>query len=165
MYQSGSYVIYGVHGVCRILGTEKQLVNRKRAEYLVLEPVLRHESKFYLPAQNPTALEKLRTILSREELETLLQSEEIRKCDWIPEENRRKQYYRELLGSGDRIALLKMLAAVYHYKDEQLALGRKFHQCDDYFLRDAEKLLCSEIGFVLELKQDEAREYLRKHLK
>ena len=29
MYQIGEFVIYGIHGVCRVMGTEKQLVNRK----------------------------------------------------------------------------------------------------------------------------------------
>ena len=45
MFQSGDYVIYGIHGVCRVIGKEKQLVNRKRTEYLVLEPLGQVESR------------------------------------------------------------------------------------------------------------------------
>ena len=56
MYQAGDWVVYGVHGVCRVIGTEKQLVNRKRMLFLVLEPLSQSESRFYLPADNPTAL-------------------------------------------------------------------------------------------------------------
>ena len=164
MYQAGEYVVYGAHGVCRVLGTEKQLVNRKRTEYLVLEPLAKGESKFYLPTGNPTALGKLHPVLVREALEELLASDTIRQDCWVKEENLRKQRYRDLLSGGDRVNLLQMLSAVYRYREEQIAAGRKFHQCDDNFLRDAEKLLCSEICLVLELELPQAREYLRSHL-
>lgn len=165
MYQCGEFVVYGVHGVCRILGTEKQLVNRKRTEYLVLEPIVQNESKFYLPTQNPTAMGKLKAVLCRDELNELMESDIIRKDCWIKEENQRKQYYRDLIGNGDRVALMQMVSSLYRYKDEQAAAGRKFHQCDDNFLRDAEKLLCSEISLVMELPADEARDYLRRQLR
>lgn len=165
MYQSGEFVVYGIHGVCRVLGKEKQLVNRKRTEYLVLEPMAQNESKFYLPTQNPTAMGKLKAVLSRDEMDVLMTSEEIRQDCWIQEENLRKQHYRDLIGSGDRVALLRMVSSLYRYKDEQAAAGRKFHQCDDNFLRDAEKLLCSEISLVMELEPEKAREYLRNQLR
>lgn len=165
MYQSGEFVVYGIHGVCRVLGKEKQLVNRKRTEYLVLEPMAQNESKFYLPTQNPTAMGKLKAVLSRDEMDVLMASEEIRQDCWIQEENLRKQHYRDLIGSGDRVALLRMVSSLYRYKDEQAAAGRKFHQCDDNFLRDAEKLLCSEISLVMELEPEKAREYLRNQLR
>lgn len=164
MYQAGEYVVYGAHGVCRVLGTEKQLVNRKRTEYLVLEPLTKGESKFYLPTGNPVALGKLHPVLVREALEELLASDVIRQDCWVKEENLRKQRYRDLLSGGDRVNLLQMLSAVYRYREEQIAAGRKFHQCDDNFLRDAEKLLCSEICLVLELELPQAREYLRSRL-
>ena len=43
--------------------------------------------------------------------------------------------------------------------------GRKFHQCDDNFLRDAEKLLTGEIAISMGMTHDEARTYLREKLK
>lgn len=164
MYQAGDWVVYGVHGVCRVIGTEKQLVNRKRTLYLVLEPMSQAESRFYLPADNPTAMAKLKAVLSRDELTALIDSEDVRKDAWIQEENRRKQYYRELISSGDRIALMQMITTLYRYKADQQAAGRKFHQSDDNFLRDAERLLASEISLVMELSPEDARSYLREHL-
>lgn len=165
MYQAGDWVVYGIHGVCRVVGTEKQLVNRKRTQYLVLEPLAQSESRFYLPTENPTAMAKLRSVLSKEELAALITSEEVRQDGWIQEENQRKQYYRELIGSGDRVALMKMVTTLYRYKAAQAVAGRKFHQSDENFLRDAEKLLASEIALVMELTPEEARNYLREQLK
>ena len=165
MYQAGDWVVYGIHGVCRVIGTEKQLVNRKRTQYLVLEPLNQAESRFYLPTENPTAMAKLKAVLCREELSALIGSEEVRQDAWIQEENQRKQYYRDLIGSGDRTALMKMVSTLYRYKAAQAAAGRKFHQSDENFLRDAEKLLASEISLVMELSLEEAKNYLREQLK
>jgi len=164
MFQRGEYVIYGIHGVCRVIGTEKQLVNRKRTEYLVLEPVGQAESRFYLPTGNEAAMAKLRPVLDAAGMRELLESVEIREGTWIADENTRKQYYRELISCGDRNALLKMVSALYRYRADQYAAGKKFHQCDDNFLRDAEKLLASEIGMVLEISPEDARAYLREKL-
>ena len=165
MYQVGDCVLYGVHGICRVVGTEKQLINRRRTQYLILQPLNQAESKFYLPTENPAAMAKLKAILSREALIALLASEEVHQDGWIHDENQRKLYYRELIGSGDRISLMRMVAALYRYRQAQEKAGRKFHQSDDNFLRDAERLLVSEISLVLELSPEEARDYLRQQLK
>lgn len=165
MYSAGDCVIYGIHGVCRVVGTEKMMVNRKRTEYLVLEPMNQTESRFYLPTVNPDAMAKLKQVISREEWETLLASDEIRQAGWIADENQRKQHYRDLISDGDRISILKMVAALYRYKADQLSAGRKFHLSDDNFLRDAEKLLASELSLVMDIPADQARDYLREQLK
>ena len=158
-------MVYGIHGVCRVAGYEKQLVGRKRTEYLVLEPLNQNESRYYLPTANPTAMGKLKSILSAEEMRALLASDEIRQGNWISDENQRKQHYRDLISGGDRVSVLQTVCALYRYRAEQAAAGRKFHQCDDNFLRDAEKLLSSEIALVLDMTPEEARDYLRQQLK
>lgn len=165
MYEVGSWFVYGVHGVCRVVGKEKQLVDRKRTEFLILEPIGQSESRFYVPTNNPTAMAKLKTVLSASEMTQLLCSETAREDCWIKEENLRKQHYRDLISNGDRISLMQMVSSLYRYKASQSAAGRKFHQCDENFLRDAEKLLASEIALVLELTPEQARDYLRSQLK
>ncbi len=157
-------MIYGVHGVCRVIGTEKQLVNRKRTEYLVLEPMGQAEARFYLPTANESAMQKLRPVMAADDLSALLMSEEVHTYSWIADENVRKQYYRDLITSGDRTALLKMVSSLYRYRESQFAAGKKFHLCDENFLRDAEKLICSEISLVLDKSPEEARTYLRDRL-
>lgn len=164
MYQAGECVVYGIHGVCRVAGYEKQMVNRKRTEYLVLEPMNSNESRYFLPTGNPTAMAKLKAILPADELRDLLESSKIRQSSWIEDENQRKQHYRNLISGGDRVSILQMVYSLYRYREEQTAAGRKFHLCDENFLRDAEKLLASEIALVLDMTAEEARDYLRQQL-
>ena len=164
MYQVGEYVVYGVQGVCKVLGKEKQMVNRKRTEYLVLEPLAKGASKFYLPTQNPSAMGKLCPLLSRQELTTLLESDEINRDCWVDEENLRKQQYRDLMAAADRLSLMQMLRGLYRYQAELMEVGKRIHLCDDNFLRDAERLLCSEIALVMEMSTDDAKQFLRGRL-
>lgn len=164
MLQEGTQVVYGIHGVCTIVDVETKSVDRKKVEYFVLEPKEQPGARYYVPTHNPAALAKLRPLLSAEELETLLASESTRRISWIADENLRKQKYRELINSADRAALISMIRALYRHKQEQLEAGRKFHQCDENFLRDAQKLLCSEFSLVLGIPQSEVSGYIEKKL-
>lgn len=164
MFQVGEKVLYGIHGVCMITGTEERVVDRKRIEYLVLEPTDQEGTKYLIPSGNPTAIGKLNRILNADELLKLLSSDGVRENGWISEENQRKQTYRELIGSGDIERLARMVRALYIRKNSQLAAGKKFHQCDENFLRDAEKIIISEMTLVLEQTPEQARACLRENL-
>ncbi len=165
MYQIGDQVLYGVHGVCRVTGQEKQVMDKKQRLYLVLEPEGQQGARFLVPTHNEGAMSKLRPMMTEAELESLLQSEEVRRDHWIPDENQRKQRYRELIGSGNRAALMGMICTLYRHKAARAEAGRRCHLCDDNFLRDAEKILSGEISLVLSISQAQARDHLRKQLK
>lgn len=165
MYQVGDQVVYGMHGVCCVVDLEERVVDRKKVRYLTLEPIGQAGSKYLVPTHNAAAMAKLRQLLTVQQLEQLIRSPEVHADAWIRDENHRKQTYRELISSGDRGRLLQMVRTLYRHKEEQTTLGRKVHLCDDNFLRDAEKLLCSEISLVLGLDAEQARSYLRSQLK
>lgn len=165
MYQIGDRVVYGIHGVCRVVDQEEQIIDRKRQSYLVLEPVGQEGSRYLVPAHNAAAMAKLHRMLTPEQLMGLFASDEIRSDGWIGDENQRKQTYRELISSGDRANLMKMVRTLYRHKAAQAAAGKKVHQCDDNFLRDAEKLLSGEVAIVMGMEYEQARSFLREQLK
>ncbi len=164
MYQIGEQVVYGIHGVCRVADLEERVVDRKRVAYLVLEPVGQDGSRYLVPTHNEAAMAKLRKMLTPEEMTALFQSEQIRGDGWIREENVRKQVYREKISSGDRAVLMGLVCTLYRHKAEQLAAGKKVHQCDENFLRDAEKLLAGEVAIVMDMEYPQALAYLREQL-
>ena len=161
MYQSGDQVVYGVHGVCVVTGTEHRIVDRKQVDYLVLEPLDQPGTKFSVPSGNAAAMAKLRPMIDLESLQMLLRSDTVRENVWIEDENRRKLRYRELITAGDRKELLQMVHTLHRHKEELALTGRKFHLCDDNFLHDAEKLLNSEFSRVLEIAPGEVGGYLK----
>lgn len=164
MYKVADQVLYGIHGICRIIDVEERKFDRVTKEYFVLEPVAHPGTRFYVPTQNPAALAKLRKLLTAQELDALLHSEAVHQNVWIPDENKRKLHYRELINSGDRQALLCMVNTLHRHKKEQLAAGRKFHQCDENFLFDAQKLLGAEFSLVLGLDPKDVGDYIQNAL-
>lgn len=151
MFSIGDRVIYGIHGVCEIYGTEERVVDRKKVQFFVLQPVDQRATKYYIPSHNPAALAKLRPLLSKDELIALLQSDSVRRDCWIAEESLRKATYRELISSGDREALLRMIHTLQCHRRECTGKGKKFHLCDENFLRDAQRLLSAELSAVLQI--------------
>jgi len=164
MFQVGERVVYGFYGVCTIANFESKRVDRKNVTYLVLEPEDHSGSKYYVPVQNPTAMGKLKPMLSAEQLFALMGSEKVHTDAWVKEENQRKQVYRELTASADRESIMQMVYTIYRHKDSQSAAGRKCHLCDENFLRDAEKLLVGEISATLNIPAEQSRALLREKL-
>ena len=165
MYRIGDSVVYGVHGVCMVVDQEEWIIDRKRHMYLVLEPASRDGSRYLVPTHNANAMAKLRRMLTKEEMETLVNSEEVMRDGWIADEGQRKQAYRELISSGDYAKLMQMVHTLYRHKAAQAASGKKCHLCDENFLRDAEKLLIGEVSIVLGIEPEQAKQYLRSKLK
>ena len=164
MFQAGDRVVYGMHGVCDVKDLEEKIVDKKQVSYLVLEPLGQPGSRYLVPTHNAAAMAKLRSMLTKEELEEMIRSEAVREDCWIRDEGQRKQTYRELISSGDRQKLMGMVHALYRHKKQQAELGRKVHLCDDNFLRDAEKLLMGEVAIVMGLEPDQAKQYVRHML-
>lgn len=164
MYQVGQQVVYGIHGVCAVNDIEVKTVDRKKISYYVLEPVDQPGACYYVPTEKPAAVAKMSPLLTVEEWHALLLQAAADETAFISDENQRKLRYRELLGSGDRKAILAMVKVLYRHKKQQAEIGKKFHLCDENFLRDGEKLLCSEIGIVLQMSFPESISYLRGYL-
>lgn len=164
MFQYGDQVVYAGHGVCKVLDLEYKVIDRKKIEFFVLQPLSHPETRFFVPTQNQIAVAKMQPIVTKEEIDKLLTDVSVAELCWIDEENLRKQKYRELLSGGDRAGLICMMRAAYKHKLEQISAGRKFHLCDENFLRDAERLLNSEFGLVLNVDEDGVAEYIKKHL-
>lgn len=161
MYQCGDMVLYGIHGVCKVVSLEVKTVDRKKIEYYVLEPLGQEGASYFVPAHNEAAVAKLSPLMNKQELDELLRSCADMPDAWISDENKRKQYYRELISSGDRAALLKMVHALDKHKREQQLSGKKFHQCDENFMRDAVKLLDAEFSLVLNIEQSQVKDYIK----
>ncbi len=160
MYQVGQQVVYGAHGVCSILDMEERVVDRKRISYYVLQPLEQSASRFYVPAHNESALAKMRPLVDKQTLLALLNSDEVRENCWIPDENRRKQYYRQLISSIDLESMIRMIRCLRLHKAQLQQEGKRFHLCDENFLQDAQKILSSELTLVLGIAPKELSSYL-----
>lgn len=164
LFQKGECVVYGAHGVCRIIDLETRVIDRKRIEYYVLEPNDQIGARYYVPTENKAATSKLSPVITERELRALLSSDTVSADAWISDENQRKQYYRELITSGNRAALIQMIHTLHQQRAANYNAGKKFHLCDENFLRDAEKLLNAEFSMVLGIPKEEIGKHVERLL-
>lgn len=160
MFKCGDKVLYGSHGICEILETEVRRIDKRNIEYFVLRPLNQSGARFYIPTGNEAALSKLQPILTAAQIENLIKQQKEQPDAWIADEGQRKQRYKELISGGDRGALIRMVHALHKHREQQQSAGRKFHLCDENFLRDAEKLLSAEFSLVLDIPEDKIGEYV-----
>lgn len=164
MYQVGDRLVYGVHGVCQVVREEQRRVDGKELTYLALEPVGQRGTCYLVPTQNPSAMRRLRPLQDRDAMEQMLLLGPTLPDAWIPEEPVRKQRYREFIAGAEGENLVRMICALYRHRERQRAAGKKCHVSDENFLRDAEKLLSSEVAAVMDLGEDQARSLIRERL-
>jgi RNA polymerase-interacting CarD/CdnL/TRCF family regulator len=53
-----------------------------------------------------------------------------------------------------------MIRSLQLHRQQLLEAGRKFHMCDENFLKDAKRIISTEVSQILEITPREAEEYL-----
>lgn len=165
MFQAGDAIIYGTHGVCVISEiAELKLVGDKR-EYYVLSPVRDSNSKIYAPTDNEAVSAKMRKVLTRDEIMSLILNVSDDETKWISDDSERRDFCESVIKSGDRSELMKLIEMLY-LKQKSLQSNKKhFHMADEKALREAQELLHDEFAYVLGIKPEEVPGYIRQQLK
>lgn len=164
MFEIGQAVLYGMEGVCTIEERKKMKVGHTRSIYYVLRPVFRPNSTIFVPEDKPELLEKIRPLLSAEEITAILQELPNGEVAWIEEPNERKNEYQKTLLGGERLSLLRMLKTLYLRRQMLRKQGKHLRTADEQLLRDAEKVLKDEFALVLEIPQTEVLGYIREQI-
>jgi CarD family transcriptional regulator len=123
MFQADDVIIYGSHGVCRIVDISEQRINGSIKKYYVLKPVQDHGATIFAPMDNENVCKKMRRLLSAEQIDRII--------DTLPEEpevlpekdSDRKELYKRLLAGSDPAQLMKMIQTVYCHRKQRLARG------------------------------------------
>lgn len=149
MFQINDVVVYGTQGVCRIVGIDEQRMNGILKTYFVLKPQDGRGGTYFVPTWNEKALAKMRKVMTKAEVDALIDSMQNKTPAWIAGENERKEAYKKILASGDQAAMISMIQAIYLHKKEREAEGKRLHMSDEYFLKNAEQLLYNEWQYVL----------------
>lgn len=152
MFQVNDVIVYGNQGVCRITAMEEKDICGKKKLYYVLQSVNDSGSTIYAPTDNPLVLQKMRRLLTKEEIHRLIDSMPRENPLWEENETQRKELYKRILSKGDHLELIQMINAIYAQKTEREAQGKRLHMSDERFFKDAEQLLYNEFQYVLGLK-------------
>ncbi len=164
MFSVGDNIIYGNHGICKIEGIEDMTIDSSTRPYYVLKPVFENGSTIYFPVGNETAEQKMRRILSVDEIYSLIREMPDEDTIWIENENERKESYRNIMAGSDRSALVKLIRTLHLREQDLKSSGRKLYASDEKFLKDAEKTLYDEFIFVLDIKREEVIPFITRQI-
>lgn len=162
LFYNGDHVTYGTYGVCEITGTTEKEIGGKRLRYYVLKPVFQENSTVFVPVDNEQLTSRLRKVMTKQELEHLVDSMQEQKTLWVDNENERRTLFQQILADGDRRGLLRLAKTLYDHQQERVAIGKRLHQSDERFFREADRLLCDEFAFVLKKNPDEIPALLQR---
>ena len=102
MFQINDVVVYGAQGVCKIVGTQDQKIDGANKTYFVLKPADDRGATFYVPTWNEKALAKMRKVMTKQDVDALIDSMPNKKPAWIENENERRETYKRILAGGNQ---------------------------------------------------------------
>ena len=164
MFKINDVVVYSSQGVCEIIGIEEQKIGREIKSYYVLKPKNDKGATCYVPTWNEKAWSKMRKVMTKKDIDTLIDSMPNKKPIWIANENERKETYKSIIASGDQAAIVSMVQALFSHKKEREAEGKRLHMSDEHFMKEAEQLLYNEWQYVLNVDNAGLMAYIFERL-
>lgn len=162
VFSIGDNVVYGCVGVCNICEIITKRVMKQNIKYFVLKPVHDEQSTLFVPVDNELLCSKMRPLLTKAEINDVINDLKNHNDIWIDEENRRKEEYNNLLSSGDRLKILLIIRSILNHKDNLALKGKQLHLNDKKLIKTAQKIIDSEFSTVLGIKTDEVQNYIFK---
>ena len=132
-------------------------VDEKIRSYYVLKPVYHTASTVYISTISNKSKTEVRHILSADEIFSLVKKISGKDFVWITDNRKRKELYCQVLADGNRLELVKMIKTLRWHKQElkNSNKDKKLQISDEDFLKNAEKTLCEEFAYVLNIKREE----------
>ncbi len=161
MLKIGETVRYGQSGLCTVQEKCEKEIGGEVQEYYVLIPFSKKGSMVFVPCGSSQLLEKISLPLTKDEIDSLIKSVLDTPTQWIRDFRRRSDFSKKALASSDRKDPLLLIKTIYDHRSEESAGPVRIHTTDDYFLRDAEYLVYSEIAFALGKEYSQVEKEMR----
>jgi len=164
MYSVNEKIHYGGSGVCVIQEIATMRFGRTREKYYVLKPVYQNSSVIYVPVENAALVSKMRPVLSREEVDRLIDGMPEIPTAWEEDPQARKASFEALLRSNECRSLIILIKTLHAQKERRQADGKSLHVSDETFLREAQRLLYDEFAGALEIQPAQVHAYIQSKL-
>ena len=164
MYSVNEKIHYGGSGVCVIQEIATMRFGRTREKYYVLKPVYQNSSVIYVPVENAALVSKMRPVLSREEVDRLIDGMPEIPTAWEEDPQARKASFEALLRSNECRSLIILIKTLHAQKERRQADGKALHVSDETFLREAQRLLYDEFAGALEIQPTQVHAYIQSKL-
>lgn len=168
MFKIGEVVAYGATGVCTVENICSTALNRagtKTQECYVLRPVAAPTCLTYVPTANSLLTERMRPVLSADQIHAMLDSIREQPLEWIDDPRQRAEVFGGIAAAGLSAQLLQLIACLYLEKKNRCGDKRRFSAGDDRLLTAAERIVSEEFAYTLKIKPNQVSAYIADYLK
>lgn len=165
-FSKGDYIRYSSNGVCLVEDIRKLDYAGKNNtdDFYILVPVNNRSSTIYVPVNNAELTSRMRRILSKEEIDRIIESVKLGEVTWIDDRKMRSESFKAILKRCDSLELMRLVSCIYLKKQDLIAKGKKLSAADDNILTQAESMVEDEFSFVLNLDGIQVGRYIRNKL-
>lgn len=164
MFSVNEKIHYGGSGVCIIQEIATMRFGRTRERYYVLKPVYQNSSLIYVPVDNEALVSKMRPVLTRQEVDALIEEMPSVETAWEDDSQQRKLSFDALLRSNRCRDLIVLIKTLQEHKVVRAKLGKSLHVSDETYLREAQRLLFDEFAGPLGLMPAQVNGYITEKL-
>ncbi len=161
-FKIGDYVVYGTNGVCKIDNITSTSLSPALPErdYYILSQV-KNGSTIYAPVDMTHAKNKMRTLLDKETIDSLLVAVKDKSMAWTNDRKVRNVQFHEILAKGVSEEYLLMVRCIYMQKSYLEQNKKKLSNTDADILFTAQTLMEDEFSFVLGMPIQEVAAYVK----
>lgn len=162
-FKRGEYVVYGSSGVCLVDDIVEMSFAPQEPKklYLALKPQTDSNSTVFVPSDNEALCSKMRFVLTKQEIDTILKDSQGLSADWIEDRKDRLMFFKQALSNANPKELITVIHSIYVRDRELAAQNKKLSVTDREVLQSAQRSIREEFAFSLGMDADGVDEYIR----
>lgn len=155
MFKIGDLVVYSGQGICFIDDICEKTMMGETKEYYVLHPVDNSRLTISIPVDNDKVV--ILDIIQSDEAEKIIDSFKEKGIDWIEINSQRNVEYSDIVKTGNRSEIAKVVNTLMRKKYITEINGRKFYEQDTRLLVSVQNILFSELAMSLDTTFEEIK--------
>ena len=163
-FQIGEYVRYGSNGVCLIDDIQEMTIAHTRDQYYILRPVADQNTTFFIPLHNDALCGRIHPVLTREEVDAIIDSVDEAGVVWIDDRKQRMERFRAILRTADPREILCLRILLFERKRALAAKGMRLSPSDNNLLKQVSEITDNEFSFALEIAEQKVAQYIHTRI-
>ena len=158
MFEKGDFIVYGTVGVCQVDDISKTDFSDNDKLYYRLIPKFEANRTSCIPVDTTKVM--MRSIMTRREAQTFIQSWPNVKCKGYRNDKERPLVYKQVFQSGSCTELAAMIKEILQMEQSRKSRGSVLNIREKDGVKTARKLLFGELAAALDIGPDTVPAYI-----
>lgn len=161
---TGKTVVYRKGGIYKITGFKEQKIGDIKKKYYVLSSVYDKNTTIYVPMDNDLLTSQIEPVLTKEEINSIIDKSEEKGIGWIEDTTRRAVFFEEILKSGELYRILALFKLLYLRRENAEPKTYRTYARDEKAFALASKAITEAFAYPLEIPKTEVVAYITERI-